>query len=298
MKTILVTGGRGMLAHDLIPRLGNQFRVIPVDLPELDITDPAAVRGTVGELHPDGIINCAAYTAVDKAESEAELAFKVNRDGAGVLAGACSAVGIPLIHISTDFIFDGSSTRPYREDDPAGPLSVYGRSKWEGEEAVRSQLDRHVIVRTAWLFGSTGNNFVKTVIRLAREREELRMIDDQTGCPTWTGHLADALVTVAENALTSDAGDVWGTYHFCGAGQTTWYGFTRKIIELASPHETFRVKRLLPIPTSEYPTPATRPPWSVLDTSKISRTFGVSSPAWQEGLAGVIEDLYHEKAVG
>ena len=254
MKTILVTGGRGMLAHDLIPRLEKVFRVIAIDLPELDITNRDALESTLSELHPDCIINCAAYTAVDKAESEPGLAFLVNRDGAAFLASACKQNHIPIIHISTDFIFDGEAIgRSYREDDPANPLSVYGRSKWEGEQAIREQYDRHVIIRTAWLFGKAGNNFVKTMIRLTREREELRVVDDQTGCPTWTGHLSDALVTVADHVLNTDNEELWGTYHFCGSGQVTWYGFTRRIVEMAAIHEPLRLQRLIPISTSEYP---------------------------------------------
>jgi dTDP-4-dehydrorhamnose reductase len=210
---ILLTGCRGMLGRDLVPCLEKAgFELQCVDIAEMDITKRNLVLDSVGSAEPDLVINCAAYTAVDKAESEQELAFAVNREGPGHLADACSKRGIPLVHISTDYVFDGKSSRPYREDDLTNPIGVYARSKWEGEEALRARLDKHIIVRTSWLFGFHGNNFVKTILRLAGERDQLRIVNDQKGCPTWTGHLAQALTQIADRIRKSGKETPWGTY--------------------------------------------------------------------------------------
>jgi len=197
-----------------------------------------------------------------------------------------------LIHISTDYVFDGTARSPYPETAQANPLSVYGKSKWEGEERVRSRLKEHIIIRTAWLYGVHGHNFVKTIIRLAREREELRVVADQYGCPTWTGDLADALVRVANAAMAPEKKDIWGTYHFCGAGVTTWHGFAEAIVGNAAGRELLRTARVVPITTMEYPTAAHRPAWSVLDCHEMGRVFGITPPAWQLGLDKMMEELY------
>jgi len=232
-----------------------------------------------------------AYTAVDKAESEPELAFAVNMDGPPNLADACKKLGIPLVHISTDYVFDGTAKRPYREDDPANPLGVYGQSKREGEEAVRSIIAHHIILRISWLFGTSGHNFVKTILKLSREKEDLRVVADQKGCPTWTGHVSDALVRVAARIRLDNRQTPWGTYHFCGKEPTSWYDFAWRIVQEGRLRETLRVNRILPIMTSEYRTAARRPMYSVLDCSKIERTFGISPKPWVEGLSIVVEHL-------
>jgi dTDP-4-dehydrorhamnose reductase len=197
-----------------------------------------------------------------------------------------------MIHLSTDYVFDGTARHPYREDDTANPLSVYGQSKWEGEEAVRSLLGEHLIIRTAWLFGVHGQNFVKTILRLARERDEVRVVADQYGSPTWTADLADALVEMTRLILISPHDIPWGTYHFCGAGQTTWHAFAQAILDEGGARETLRASRIIPISTADYPTVAARPSWSVLDCGKLLATFGIAPLPWRDGLAKLMEALY------
>ncbi len=273
------------------------FDVDTPNRPAVDITDSASLGPVFSKSAPPRlVINCAAYTAVDKAESETEEAFAVNRDGPANLAHECRRAGVPLIHISTDYVFDGKARQPYRETDPASPIGAYGKSKWEGEEAVRSRLSEHVIVRTAWLYGARGNNFVKTILRLAREREELSIVDDQFGCPTWTRDLAGSIVRIAGRILAEREGISWGTYHFCGRGVTNWYGFARAIVEKARQWEHLKVIELKPIPTTSYPTPAERPAWSVLDCTKIEKEFGISILPWEESLACMLEELRHTEA--
>jgi dTDP-4-dehydrorhamnose reductase len=295
---VLVVGSKGMLARDLLTRLRQGgLQVEGLDLPELDITRFGQVHSSIGSSTPGVVINCAAYTSVDKAESERDAAFSVNRDGPANLADACMSFKIPLIHISTDYVFDGRAHVPYREDAQPNPLGVYGKSKWEGEEAIRRRLREHIIVRTAWLFGAHGRNFPKTILELAREREELRVIADQRGCPTWTGDLADALTKMTTEAMRRENDKIWGTYHFCGSGLTTWHGFAESIIRNAMNREALRTRRVVPITTDEYPTPTRRPAWSVLDCRKVGRVFGIVPPDWQIGLAKMMDELYHEKQV-
>lgn len=278
-------GHQGMLAQELLPCLaGAGFAVVSRGRPEVDITKASSVRQTLADAQPDILINAAAYTAVDQAETEPDMAFAVNRDGVAHLAAACRDTGIPLLHVSTDYVFDGLASRPYCEEDRIAPLGMYGRSKWEGEEAVRRCHQEHVIVRTAWLYGRHGHNFVKTMLRLAREREVLRVVDDQYGCPTWSRELAEALVTMCHRIGQGKDFVPWGTYHFCGAGQSTWYGFARAIIEEAKAFESLCVREIMPIPTTVYPTPARRPAYSALNCSKIQSAFGITPRPWRESL--------------
>jgi dTDP-4-dehydrorhamnose reductase len=255
-------------------------------------TQAASVRQALAEVQPDILINAAAYTAVDQAEAEPDVAFAVNRDGVAHLAAACRDIGIPLLHVSTDYIFDGSASRPYCEDDRAAPLGVYGQSKWEGEEAVRCCHSEHVIVRTVWLYGFHGYNFVKTMLRLAREQEVLRVVNDQYGCPTWSRDLAAALVIICQRIMQGRDLVPWGTYHFCGAGQTTWCGFSQAIIEEARAFEPLRVQEVVPIPTTAYPTPAKRPVYSVLECSKVQSVFGITPCPWRESLHNCLQEFY------
>ena len=290
---VVVTGSHGMLAQDLLPRLENTgINVIGLDLPEINITQKRETFHVLKAENPSLLINCAAYTSVDKAESEHSAAFAVNYDGAAILAEACHRLNIHLLHISTDYVFNGYSKLRYREEDPADPLSIYGRSKWEGEEAIRIRQSEHIIVRTAWLFGVHGSNFVKTMLRLAREREELRVVDDQIGCPTWSGDLAEALVKIVFFLRDRDNFRQWGTYHFCGMGRTTWYGFACAILEEARKYEPLTVKKITPIATNQYPTPAPRPALSVLDTEKINRVFGIKPMYWRQSLNKMLKELY------
>lgn len=269
-----------------------EHQAIGMGLPELDITRPEELSAALKSCSPDLVINCAAYTEVDKAETEAALAFLVNRDGAANLADACKERDIPLIHISTDYVFDGQSRLPYKEADPVNPLGVYGRSKWAGEEAVRSSLPEHLIIRTAWLFGVHGHSFVGTILRLAREKEEIKVVADQFGCPTWTGDLADGLVKIAETVASGKNRVEWGTYHFCGKGKVSWHGFARAVIDEGRRREALKVREILPIDTAEYPAAAARPAWSVLDCSKVETNFNLLCRDWRQGLKEMMLELY------
>lgn len=270
------------------------FEMLDLDLPEFDITDSDTVYRTITGARPDLVINTAAYTAVDKAESEPELAFAVNRDGPHKIALVCSELGIPLIHISTDYVFDGTKKGKYIESDQTAPLNIYGKSKEEGEKAVRNNLRKHIILRTSWLYGVYGQNFVKTMIRLGREREVLRVVADQRGCPTSAYDLADVIIKIAE-LIRDDQKISWGTYHFCGAGSTTWHGFAEAICRFADTFIPMRVRKIEAITSAEHPTPAKRPANSVLDCYLITRTFGIEPKAWMQSLAFTIMLLLTEQ---
>jgi len=288
---ILVTGAQGQLGRDLMPRLKNAgYTVCGHDVGDLDITDTAKTVEAVAVVKPSVIINCAAYTQVDKAETEREAAYAVNMQGAANIAQAAAKVRARLIHISTDFVFDGLKSTPYAEGDATGPISVYGASKLAGEEAVASSLSEHIIVRTAWLYGSQGNNFVKTILRLAAERESLSIVCDQIGTPTWTADLCDALV-VAVAALESGK-TPYGIYHYTNEGVASWYDFAVEIVEEAQRAGlAIKCTSLEPIPTSGYPTPAARPAYSVLDKAKFKNTFGVTIPHWKASLKKMMTEF-------
>ena len=288
---VLVIGANGQLGWELC-RMGEKqgFDIVSIDLPEFNITDPSAVNNEVSQAGISLVINAAAYTAVDQAESEPELAFAVNRDGPAHLASSCTEIGIPLIHISTDYVFDGRKKGPYFETDPVSPLGVYGKSKAAGERKVRDHLQEHIILRTAWLYGIYGHNFVKTILRLGREKEVLRVVADQYGCPTYAADLAEAILEIAAQ-IGEQRDIIWGTYHYCGKGVTTWHGFAEKIFDLAREHCSLVVKEVVPTTTAEYPTPAKRPFNSVLDCSLITKHFGISSKPWPESLAKMIDRL-------
>ena len=288
---IIVIGSKGQLGWELCRR-GKQhgFNIIARDLPIFDITDRNAIRKTITESNASLVINASAYTAVDKAESEAETAFAVNRDGPACLALSCAENRLPLIHISTDYVFDGRKQYPYLESDPVSPLGVYGNSKASGEEEVRKTLTEHIILRTSWLYGVHGSNFLKTMLRVGKENETLRVVDDQHGCPTYAADLAEAILSIA-NHLGKKGVEPWGTYHFCGKGKTTWHGFTEKIVELARPHISLKVKRIEPVTTAEYPTPARRPANSVLDCSSLANIFNITPLPWENSLSRAISAL-------
>ncbi len=274
---VLVTGARGMLGTDLCPVLAQHgHHVLAADLAECDLTDAAATRRFVREAAPAAIINCAAYTAVDAAESDADTAFRVNATAAENLARAAAEAGASLLHLSTDYVFDGAQEGPYHEDDPPHPRSVYGASKLAGEEAVRAALPAHWIVRTAWLYGIHGPSFPRTILKMAAEGKPLRVVDDQQGCPTYTVHLAEALAAIL-------AQPHYGTYHAVNAGVCTWYQLARAAVAEAG----FRVE-ITPCTTEEFPRPAPRPRNSVLSTEKLARAYGVRLPRWQQGLAAFV----------
>ena len=289
---ILIAGHKGQLGLDLMDCARRRgIEAVGADLPDYDITHMESVNrlfDEAGSVH--AVINAAAYTAVDRAESDVALAYAVNRDGAANLALACQQRVIPLIHISTDYVFGGLQTRPYRPCDAIGPRGVYAQSKAAGEQAVRRLLDRHIIIRISWLFGLHGNNFVKTMLRLGRERDTLRVVDDQVGSPTYAGDLADALVSVA--GKVHDGLDRWGTYHYCNKGALTWYSFTRKILSIAQTYEDLAVKNVVAILTANYPTPAPRPHYSVLDCETFDQTFGIPRRRWDAALREMLAELY------
>ena len=288
---VLVLGAKGQLGWELCRRGDEQgFDILAFDLPELDITDPTAVKRVVTQSGASVVINAAAYTAVDQAESEPELAFAVNRDGPIYIASTCAEAGIPLIHVSTDYVFDGCKKGPYFETDPACPLGVYGKSKAAGEMKIREHLQEHIILRTAWLYGVHGNNFVKTMVRLGREKRSLRVVDDQYGCPTFAADLAEAILAVSAQ-IGGGRDIIWGMYHYCGKGVTTWHGFAERIFELARKHVPLELERIEPISTVEYPTPAKRPANSVLGCLKITKHFNITPRPWQESLADMIASI-------
>ena len=263
--------------------------VADFDRAALDITDSAAVNTAIGDVAPRVVVNAAAYTAVDRAESDAEAAFAVNRDGAANLASACVAQSVPLIHLSTDYVFDGSKATPYSEEDPAAPLGVYGASKWAGEQAVRTAGADAIILRTAWVYGVHGHNFVKTMLRLARKRAELRVVDDQHGTPTYAGDLAGAILTLAHRLCSEGAPPHgFGTFHATNAGATTWCGFARAIVDAAFPPDVRPVVTV--ITTADYPTPARRPANSVLDCGKLARVYELTLRPWQAALGAMLNE--------
>lgn len=293
---IMITGGEGQLGTELIAQsAAHGAKVLAPTLAEMDLTRPANVDGFWDAFRPAVVINAAAYTAVDRAETEAELAFAVNAAAPAYLARRCAREGTPLIHISTDYVFDGLKGSPYLEEDPVVPLGVYGRSKAEGESAVRGALDRHLIVRTSWLYSAHGANFVKTVMRLAAERDELRIVDDQVGSPTCAADLAAAILAIADRLGAGEAVP-WGTYHYCGSGVTSWYGLARHVLEILVSRRHMASFRLTPIPTAQYPTPARRPPYSVLDCRRIESRFGLARPPWQSSVAKTVDRLLKASA--
>jgi len=279
---ILLAGGSGQLAQELQPILLSSGEVIAVDRTRLDLSQPESIRQAMAEIQPDLVVNAGAYTAVDKAESEPELANAVNGIAPGILAEECEKMGASLMHFSTDYVFDGSHGSAYLETDSTNPLGTYGKSKLAGEEAIRQAGNRHIIIRTAWVYGNGGKgNFVKTMLRLGKEREEIRVVADQIGSPTWTGDLSAATSQI----IPLLGPETFGTYHYTNSGVCSWYDFAIAIFEEAAKLGfPLKVQRVIPITTAEYPTPAKRPAFSVLSTVKISALLGTYPPHWRQGL--------------
>lgn len=276
MINVLVTGGNGQLASCIKTATKNltDYDFTYVDLEELDITDKSAVFDFFEKTDPDWCINCAAYTAVDKAESEQDLAKKVNADGAKYLAEASKRQGSKFVQISTDFVFDGKHSTLYSETDNTEPLSVYGNTKLLGEQEVEKVLKEHFVIRTSWLYSEYGNNFLKTMLRLGAERELLNVVSDQIGTPTYAGDLAEIIVKI----ITTES-VTFGTYHYSNEGIASWYDFAKAIID-----ESGTLCRVLPIKTEAYPTPAERPAFSVMDKSKIKVALRIEIPYWRDSL--------------
>ena len=288
---VLVIGRSGQLASALARRNGrSELTYACLGQPDLDILDPASVERAIADVGPAVLVNASAYTAVDRAEQDADAAMRLNAEGPGNLAEICSRLDIPFIHISTDYVFNGTAARPWRSSDPVAPVSVYGRTKAAGEARIRECLDKHLIVRTSWLFGPDGNNFLKTMLRLAQERDSLSVVSDQTGAPTYVPDLACGLERILQPVLGSPGFERWGTYHLTNSGHTTWYEFAAEIFRQAG-QSGLKTPRLEAIPTSAYPTDAKRPAYSVLDCSDTSLVFGITLPAWQDAIKRCLEAL-------
>jgi dTDP-4-dehydrorhamnose reductase len=277
VTTILVTGSNGQLGAELALALAPHGRVVATGRAELDLANADAIVATVRSIKPALVVNAAAYTAVDQAEKEEAIARAVNGIAPGILADEAKRAGAALIHYSTDYVFDGRATTPYDEDAPVNPMSAYGRTKLEGERAVAASGADALVLRTSWVYGRRGRNFLTTMQRLAGERDEIRVVDDQTGAPNWARELARSTARIVARGLPWVA-ERRGLYHLTARGATTWYGFARAILA-----DVPRV-RIVPITTAEYPTPARRPHWSVLDTARFERTFGFALPDWHASL--------------
>lgn len=286
MKTILVTGANGQLGNSirLLAKHYPQYNFLFTDVDTLDITDPQAVGKAIKDNQVDYVVNCAAYTAVDKAEDDEELCRRLNSYAVGVLGKAAHEAGAKMVHVSTDYVFSGTSCLPYKETDETRPVSAYGRTKLAGEQILQEVCPEAVIIRTAWLYSEFGSNFVKTVLRLGKERDELRFVFDQIGTPTYAGDLAAAVMAVV--AADEKGAYVPGIYHYSNEGVCSWFDFTIKILEIAGISS-----RVFPIETKEYPTKAVRPPYSVLNKSKIKQTYGIAIPHWEASLRVCLEKL-------
>jgi dTDP-4-dehydrorhamnose reductase len=290
---LLIAGWQGQVARGLVEAAPAcpDVKACAVGRAALDICEARSIERALAQIDPSIVINSAAYTAVDKAETDEERAFALNRDGARMLAEAAARRGIPIIHLSTDYVYDGSKAAPYVEDDAPHPTTVYGRSKLEGEAAVRQANPKHVVLRTSWVFSPTGRNFVKTMLTQAAGQERVRVVEDQRGSPTYAPHLVAAILELARQ-LSARKGDdgPWGVYHAAGTGTTTWLGLAEEVFRrsaaLGGP-----TAAVDPIGSADYPTPAARPANSQLDCAKLEHTFGVRLPAWQDGVSECVERL-------
>lgn len=290
---LLLLGGNGQVGRELrrsLPQLG-ELVVATRDGGDADVVAdfdaPESLAALIARIAPDVVVNAAAYTAVDKAETDAAVAFRINADAVVAIARACAAHGALLVHYSTDYVFDGAAAQPYREDHATAPLGVYGESKLAGEQAIRASGARHAILRTAWVYAAHGKNFLLTMLRLAGEREKLRVVADQVGAPTPAAWIADATAVLIHQGV-----DTSGTWHLTAGGHTSWHGFAEAIIDEAHMRGLIgRKPHVVGIPTADYPTPARRPAYSVLDTSRLQRDFGILPPDWREGLRRTLDGM-------
>jgi dTDP-4-dehydrorhamnose reductase len=290
---LVVTGLKGQIVSALIARAPRDVEITAIGRPQLDLGLRGAVLAGLRHARCDAIVNAAAYTAVDKAETEPDVAMRINGEGAGHVAEAAAELGVPLIHLSTDYVFDGASTRPYREDDPTAPLNAYGRSKLAGEERIRAAHPNHVILRTAWVYSPFGANFVRTMLRLGETQDEVRVVADQRGNPTSALDIADALVTVARRLALDPSPELRGVFHLSSDGEATWADVARAVFETAESAGRKPV-RVAPIATADYPTAAGRPANSCLDNQKIRTRHGVSLPPWRPSVAHCVTRILQE----
>jgi dTDP-4-dehydrorhamnose reductase len=294
MKPVLVTGGSGQVGSALRRLAPGDFELVLPTRAELDLADPQAIAAAVASREWATVINCAAYTAVDKAEGDVSAAWAANALAPAALAAATKIAGIPLLHVSTDYVFDGTKPAAYVEDDPIGPVGVYGASKEGGEQAVRTANPHHIILRTAWVVSPDGANFVKTMLRLGADRPELRVVGDQFGCPTAAEDIARTLLALLR-AATSGENAHWGTYHFVNAGEASWHGLAEAVFARAGTHGR-PVPKVHAITTADYPTPATRPANSRLSTAKIERDFGIVPRPWRAAIDGIVDQLLMQES--
>ena len=291
-QTILVTGVNGQVGYELARTLQGLGNVVAVDRSTMDLSNLDQVRSVVREVRPTLIVNPAAYTAVDKAEQESELAMRINGEAPGVLAEEAKKLGAALIHYSTDYVFNGTKDGAYVEDDPTDPQNVYGRSKLAGEEAIAASGANHLVLRTSWVYGTRGKNFLLTMLRLGAERPELKVVADQFGAPTWCNTIATLTAHISAQALAAPDSAAWwsersGVYHLCAGEATSWHGFASAIFELA---DLPARPNTLPIPASDYPTPATRPSNSRMSNEKLARVFRLAAPHWRDALKLCLSD--------
>lgn len=293
-QPILVTGGQGQLALAL--EKATTVPMVRVGRPDFDFDRPGTIKSCFMEIQPWLVVNAAAYTAVDAAETDAEAALRANRDGPATLARLCAAAAVPLIHVSTDYVFDGTKASPYLETDPTGPQGVYGASKLAGEQAVLASGAQAIILRTAWVYSPTGKNFVRTMLNLARSRDTLGVVADQHGCPTAAADLADAILAIASRlAVTGWDPAYRGVFHAAGTGETTWHGLATAVFAASARHGG-KVPVVNAIETSAYPTPAKRPANSRLDCGKLERVFGVRLPAWRDSVDRTVDEIMAAEA--
>lgn len=295
LPRILLTGKNGQVGFELQRALAPLGEVVAVGTADCDLSDANAIRALMQRVQPTLIVNPAAYTAVDKAESDADRAHAVNTTAAGVLGEEAARLGAPVIHYSTDYVYDGSKDGVYLESDPVAPQSVYGQTKLDGERALQAATPQHVILRTSWVVGAHGGNFAKTMLRLAGDRDELKVVADQFGAPTSAALIADVTAHIARQMLRDGAdGFPFGVYHLAAAGETSWHAYAQYVIgEAIGMGKSLKAtpERVLPIPASSYPTPARRPQNSRLDTHKLRQTFGLHLPHWQEGVKHILQQI-------
>jgi dTDP-4-dehydrorhamnose reductase len=311
---ILLLGSGGQIGRGLAQFLPDLGELLAFDRRQLDLTRPEEIRQTIRSMRPNLIVNAAAYTNVDRAESEEAIARTVNTDAPGVMAEEARNAGAAVVHYSTDYVFDGTKRTPYGEDDPPNPQNAYGRTKLAGEQAIRQSGAPHLIFRTAWVYDREGRNFLRTILRLAAQHEELRIVHDQIGAPTWSREIAQATVQVlrrmnARNDFTESFDERGGTYHMTASGETSWWGFAKAIVDQASHHPPggawfvtatgdcpLITQRVIPIAADQYPTPACRPTYSVLSNARLSRAFGVHLADWRTQLRNVFSDDAPERS--
>ncbi len=292
---ILVTGVTGQVGGALVKVLGPAGAVVAADRSQLDLSQPERIAAVLDRIDPELIVNPAAYTAVDRAEDERDLAFRVNAEAPAAMATWAAQRKVPLLHLSTDYVYDGTGTRPWREEDPTNPLSVYGASKLAGDEAVRLAGGAHLIVRTSWVYAATGSNFLRTIARLARERPQLRIVADQFGAPTSARIIAEAIAAIVRGAPADRFAAAKGVVNVATAGETTWHGFAAAIVEgLKARGVALAVQDVVPIATKDYPTKAARPANSRLDLRRLRDVFGITPPQWDRALAAELDLLAKE----